>query len=282
VTSQNLEEEAFMSLSFGVPIPRVPLVPAVLAAGAFLVAPGAAPAQDRDWCRDARDDDFCEVREFTIQTRDGRLEVDAGPNGGIRVEGWSGSDVRVEARVTSRARGTGAAEELARDVEIRAEPGRLFSDGPRTRGRESWSVSFRIQVPVGTDLDLRTTNGGIRVADVRGAVEARTTNGPIRLADVDGHVRLRSTNGPVEASFSRSAALGRDAELRTTNGPVTLVLPESASARVEASTTNGSITTDFPLTIQGRIGRSISGTIGDGGPEIRIRTTNGPVRLRSH
>lgn len=252
-----------------------------IAGVALLFGPAPTLAQvGSDWCRDARQADHCEVRELTLETRNGELEVSAQPNGGIRVEGWDGSEVRVEARVTTRVRGWGDPEELAAEVEVVAAPGRLSSEGPRTRGRTSWEVSYRIRVPVGTNLDLITTNGAIHVAGVQGVVEARTTNGSIRLQDLTGAVRAQSTNGGVEASFSQGARLQSDTELRTTNGSVTLSIPEGSSARLEASTTNGGITTDFPITVQGRVGRSLSGTLGDGGPEIRIRTTNGAIRIR--
>ena len=146
--------------------------------------------------------------------------------------------------------------------------------------RESWSVSYRILVPTGTNLDLESLNGSIRVAGVNGGVSAQTTNGSVRLTDVDGGIRARSTNGAIQASFRDGFRLQHDTELRTTNGSVTVEFPSSLSARLEASTTNGSIHTDIPLTVQGRIGRRISAVLGEGGPDLVLRTTNGSVRLR--
>lgn len=257
--------------------------PLVLSLLLLQAAASAEPAQaqwdERDPCRGV--DRHCEVREFTLETRDGRLLVNARPNGSIRIEGWDGREVRVEARVSARSRNDRAASELAEEVEIRTAPGRIESDGPRTRGRESWSVDYRIQVPRGTHLELESTNGSVAVSDVRGEVDARTTNGSIRLEDVEGAIRARSTNGAIQASFARNAAgPTRDMELRTTNGSVTLALPEGLGARLDARTTNGGITTDFPILVEGRIGRRLSGTIGEGGPEIRLATTNGAIRIR--
>jgi hypothetical protein len=250
--------------------------PAAMGASTPLFAQATA-----DWCRDAdRRDGHCEVRTLTVDVRDGRFAVDARPNGTISVEGWDGSDVQVEARVTTRAWDDADARALAAEVEIVARAGSLTSDGPRTRGRESWSVSYRVRVPHGTDLDLSSTNGGIRVSGVGGSVAARSTNGSIRLSDVSGAVDVRTTNGGIEAALSGSAALERDVELRTTNGGVTVRLPEGTGAQVEARTTNGSIHTDFPLTVQGRLGRRVSGTLGDGGPQLRLTTTNGSIRLQ--
>jgi hypothetical protein len=37
---------------------------------------------------------------------------------------------------------------------------------------------------------------------------------------------------------------------------------------------------DFPITVQGFIGRRITTTLGQGGPRVRATTTNGGVRIR--
>lgn len=61
----------------------------------LLFSPASAFAQaGADWCQEVQRDQHCEVRELILDTRGGRLAVDARPNGGIRVEGWGESDVR--------------------------------------------------------------------------------------------------------------------------------------------------------------------------------------------
>ena len=72
---------------------------------------------------------------------------------------------------------------------------------------------------------------------------------------------------------------GAGLDLRTTNGGVRLRIPEDYSARLETGTVNGGIDIDFPVTVQGRIGREFSTTLGDGGPLVRAETTNGGVRI---
>jgi len=150
-------------------------------------APAVAQDTNHEWCRERpRDYEHCEVREFSLQTRDGALAVNARPNGGIEVAEWNGSEVRVLARAITRARTDEDARSLAREIEVEAGPGRIATDGPRSSrtssgwgDREGWSVSYRIQVPMGTDLDLEALNGGIRVEGVAGAVTARTcSSGP--------------------------------------------------------------------------------------------------------
>jgi hypothetical protein len=257
----------------------------VFAAAAVLLQPLPVRAQvaTEDWCRDAGRNQHCELRHFRFAARAAELNIDVGPNGGIEVEGYQGSDIRVTARVVARARTADAAADMARRVEIRAADGQIRATGPRQIGRDGWSVSVRVQVPVGTAVSARTTNGGIVISATNADVRAHTTNGAIRLTDVGGRIHAQSTNGTIRAAMAPQVATIQSVELRTTNGSVTLTVPERASAQVELSTTNGSITTDLPLTVRGQVNRRrVSGALGSGGPPLRVSTTNGSIRLGGH
>jgi DUF4097 and DUF4098 domain-containing protein YvlB len=259
----------------------------VLLAGLCLVA---APLRaqvgwelgDQSWCdpgdggvRSAR---FCEVRTTTLPAS-GRLEVDGGPNGGIEIEAWTGQQVEVVARLSASAPSEGRAEELVRGVDISADSERIAASGPDTGRRESWAVSYRLRVPRDTDLALRTTNGGIEIAGVDGDIDFRTTNGGVDLADLAGNVRGRTTNGGLRVELGGAAWSGEGLDVQTTNGGVTLMIPENYSAELELATTNGRVNVDFPITVQGRIGRQMRTTLGDGGRPLRAVTTNGGVRV---
>lgn len=260
---------------------RSDAAPAALALAWLAVLPAAAAAQPaQDWCRESRvrRDEFCEVRELALHSQNNRVTVDVTPNGSITVQGYDGPTVRVTARVVARSGRD--PEALAADVQIVTRDGEIRATGPRRVGRDSWTVSVRMQVPVGTELDLRTTNGSITTARTNARVQARTTNGAIRLEDVAGSMNARSTNGSIRAAFAPGSRVQQDMELRTTNGSVHLQVPDGASARLTASTTNGRINTDVPISIQGTVSRRrVTGVIGDGGPEITVRTTNGGIRI---
>jgi DUF4097 and DUF4098 domain-containing protein YvlB len=50
---------------------------------------------------------------------------------------------------------------------------------------------------------------------------------------------------------------------------------------VDAATTNGGISTDFPISVQGRFNsKELSGTVGGGGRELKVATTNGGIELK--
>jgi hypothetical protein len=219
----------------------------------------------------------CEVREVTLRARD-TLSVDSAPNGGIRVSGDNRKDVLVRATVHAWAEDEAQARALAAEVVVHTD-NMIRADGPEQHGRTGWSVSYEIQTPRATDLKLQTHNGGIEIANVRGDLDFETTNGGLRLDGVAGNVRGRTTNGGVDVTLAGARWDGEALDVRTTNGGVRMRVPEKYSARLETRTVNGGLNVDFPVTVQGHVGREITTTLGAGGALVRAETTNGGVRI---
>lgn len=272
-----------------------PLAVAALSAAAMPdeVVTHAAAAQapaaqsNDDWCREAgrnqygddRRETFCEVRQFTLGAGAAAAETS---NGSMRVTGERRNDILVRALVITYAREAARARELAKAITIR-QSGTIRADGPRGGNREGWHVSFRIQAPHSTDLDLTSSNGSIGVTDVRGRLQLRTSNGSIRLTNAAGNVMADTSNGSVNATLSGTKWEGDGLDISTSNGSVRVTMPDNYNARLVAGTSKGSINVGFPITVQGRIGgrnRDIDTTIGSGGPAIRVRTSNGSVSVR--
>ncbi len=240
---------------------------------------------DADPCRtegnSGSDDNeqHCEVRDSTMPA--GPLNVDAGQNGGIVVEGWDRNEIRVRAIVRGNAREAARARELAGQVQVQAGGGRVYATGPENMRREGWSVSYRINVPRKNDLDLRASNGGITIVDVTGNMRFDTTNGGVKLQDIGGRVNGETRNGGLNVTLSGDRWDGEGLDVETSNGGVTLSLPDNYNAELETRTVNGGLRIDFPITVQGELtGRKgLSTTLGSGGPLVRVRTTNGGVKI---
>jgi hypothetical protein len=103
----------------------------------------------------------------------------------------------------------------------------------------------------------------------------------VRLTDLGGDVRGQTRNGGLNVVLNGSRWEGAGLDVETTNGGVTLAIPDGYNADLTTRTVNGSFRTDFPMTIQGELSprRGISTTLGSGGPPVRVRTTNGGLKI---
>ncbi len=235
---------------------------------------------DRDQDGDEEREHYRELREDAWRAPAGTLEVDAGPNGGVIVTGWSRDSVRIVARVQAEAGSEKRAAELAGGVRIVHQGGKLSAEGPDTGDHESWSVTFDLLAPRTRALRLDTENGPVCVAEMNGSMELRTVNGPLVLSAVAGDVHARTENGPLTVSLTGSQWRGAGLDASTENGPVTLAVPRNYSCMLETGTVNGPMKMNIDLTVQGHIdfvNKRVTAKLGSGGPRVRAITTNGPA-----
>jgi len=228
--------------------------------------------EDHDWGNKGL---YCETRELSLAAT-GSVAVDAGHNGGIRVQGADQGDIDLEARIQVWHRSEDQAREIARQIEILTDSNRIQADGPDDEG---WAVSYRLRVPRQTDLALEAHNGGISIAEVTGQLRAETHNGGLSLTALAGDVQAETTNGGVHVDLAGDSWEGKGLDVETRNGGVKVSIPEDYSAELETGTVNGRVNIDFPVTVQGQIGRSIETTLGNGGAPIRVKTKNGGVTI---
>lgn len=222
----------------------------------------------------------CEIREQSVASV-GRLNIDAGPNGGATVKGWLGGDVLVRARVDASGENEGAAAILASRVMIDSSGGQVRATGPDNGDNSGWSVSYEIFVPQSTDVTLKTRNGGLSISDVRGVIHFEALNGGVNLKRVGGEVSGSTVNGGINVELAGSVADWRQMELSTTNGGVNVAMPALYSAHVQAETGMGRIQSDFPLPPNtDPRGRRLDFNVGSGGAPIHITTGNGGIHLK--
>ena len=222
----------------------------------------------------------CEIREVSLPSI-GRLNIDAGQNGGATVKGWSRGDVLVRARIDASGENEAAAGITASRVTIDGSGGQVRAMGPEQTNGSWWSVSYEIFVPQVTDLSLKTNNGGITISDLRGQIHFDANNGGVHLKRVVGDVSGATVNGGIQVDLAGAAWDGRQMELSTHNGGVTVAMPAHYSARIQAETGMGRIQSDFPLPQEAN-GRSqrLDFSVGGGGAPIHITTGNGSIRLK--
>ena len=265
---------------------------ATTVAATTVLAPLAARAHDEHGS-DKRARRSGEEFEWSGRIAPGKSIEIKGVNGGIFVEAGTSSEVEVVARKSARKSDP---DEVTIEVVEHADGVTLCAVyptprgdrpntcGPGERGRMNTKnndveVEFTVRVPAGVRFIGRTVNGSIEARGLKADVEAYTVNGSIGVS-TRGVARATTVNGSIDAEMGAAAS---DAlEFETVNGGITLTVPVGTGAEVHASTVNGDISTDFPLTVRGKFSRrSITGTIGRGGPQLNMSTVNGDIRLRS-
>jgi hypothetical protein len=160
------------------------------------------------------------------------------------------------------------------------------------------NVKFTVRVPRGVKVGAHSVNGGVSVRDVgtevransvNGGVIVRNASGPVRAETVNGGVDVNTSVGPVTAETvngnvdARMASLQGDDDMnfKTVNGSVSIYVPARFDGRFRFDTVHGGIDSDFPMTLSGKWGpRHASGTIGNGGRDIRASSVNGSISLR--
>jgi hypothetical protein len=157
----------------------------------------------------------------------------------------------------------------------RCEPG---SNGHSQTRDNDTTVRFEARVPVGVKLVGRTVNGGVEADSLNGDAEGYAVNGSVKLSTT-GLVLASTVNGSLNLSMGR-ADWPNGAKFSTVNGSITLHLPSFLGAQLNTSTVNGEISSEFPITVTGQVSRHrLTGTIGNGGPELTLSTVNGGINL---
>ena len=151
-------------------------------------------------------------------------------------------------------------------------------DGGRNRTRNNdVKVEFEARVPAGVRFSGRMVNAAIRGRRPHRGRPGADDQRQRPAVDVAG--RKREDREWVDQGLVRCDSLGRRVHLRNVNGGIRLEVPEQINADLEIRTTNGRITTDLPITTTRETRRRVEGTLGAGGPDLRLRTVNGSITL---
>lgn len=154
------------------------------------------------------------------------------PVGHVTVTGWDKAQVRIISRSVS--------PQVEVDVDQlppsgRAEKVHLMTHvlKPQLSSKEQ-NTDYTLEVPESCELEIRNSEGGVRIEGIRGEASVDSVSGTITVTDASGHLWLRSIGGDIEVI--RPA--GR-VEVNSVNGNLRLVSPTGSKLR--ASTTSGKI-----------------------------------------
>jgi DUF4097 and DUF4098 domain-containing protein YvlB len=200
--------------------------------------------------------------KIVVSNDNGQIDVVTGNEGTVNVKATirrpddveysvvqEGDTVRVEARVSSvRGFGTDAGAEIT------------------------------VTLPADTNVDLRTSNGGIEVVGIQNSGRLRTANGRISLENVKGEFEVSTINGAID--FRGEMTAGGTNQLTTFNGSVEVTLLGEPSVKLDAATSNGEIICKLPIAATESGVNRLVGVVGGGDAGLVIKTLNGSITVQ--
>ena len=127
------------------------------------------------------------------------------------------------------------------------------------------------------EVRAETSGGSIHVDRARGSVHAETSGGGIRVDEVMGAIEASTSGGSVHAYISQQPAA--DCRLSTSGGGVEVQLGPGVAVDVDASASGGRVVSDVDLSDERKTRGSLKGKLNGGGPELRLRSSGGSVRI---
>lgn len=136
-----------------------------------------------------------------------------------------------------------------------------------------------------TDLQIATVGGelsmdggDLKADSITGPFVLRTEAKDVHLDNISGDVRIEDRRGDIHVQAA--APLG-NLDVSTTGGEISVALPEKPGFQVDAQSDGGEIQSDFNLNINNdHSTATASGTVGKGGPQVRLKTNRGTIQIK--
>jgi DUF4097 and DUF4098 domain-containing protein YvlB len=196
-----------------------------------------------------------------------------------------GENIRVTAKQRAEVQqiNSGASAEvrapLGAVVELRTSNGEVRLRGGSAKA-DIQTTNAEIEVKHRTGpLHLTTCNGDITITGGRGSIDLNTCNGAITVEADQAKLTAYTSNGSIK--FQGTLARGEHS-LHTTNDNIDLAVPANAQFRFDAEASRGHIANalskDWPL---GKARNRLAGTVGQNlSTFIELRTSDGNIALR--
>ena len=259
--------------------------------------------------------------DLTLETFDGAIEIHSWDRNEVEVEIEKRAmeqglldQMTVEAqqdgdRIVLRVKGPGRRESGGLTIGVHLSPtARLRVAVPRNLVLQARTEDGSIKVEnLEGRLALRTGDGSVTADRLSGDIEVRTGDGSIRIDKGDGRLdletedgsitvdarpsmlRARTGDGSIRVQVQPEAVMSDAWDLSTGDGSVTLTLPPTFNAEIDAETSDGAVRSSHPaLKIVEHEGegrrearRELKTKMGEGGPVLRVRTSDGSIRFES-
>ena len=155
--------------------------------------------------------ELSDVIERRFKVSGGAILSVENPAGETHVHGAAGDEVVVRARKRAYSESTEGGKRVLENLEVQMEQvGNKISIWQRAYMLErGWMNLFRerratvdyvIDVPRGSQVNVRSASGEIEVRGVEGALELQSVSGDVAVDDVRGALRLKTVSGDIAAT----------------------------------------------------------------------------------
>lgn len=278
------------------------MLPALLAAAALVVLaaiPAAAAPAEATFERTLTVNGS--VLQLMVSTGSGNIQLTRGSDNQVHIVGhvkasWGGNPDEVR--------------QIADHPPIE-QTGNIVRVGQMHENLHNISISYEIEAPgnaslnassgsgnvtddgVGENASLHSGSGNIHATALGGGFTVGTGSGTIYAEQAgEGDVKASTGSGNIELRNLRGGLIAHTGSgnikvggtpaspwrVHTGSGDVEF-WPGSAGFNLNASTGSGDIRSDRPITMQVGNRHHISGNIASGGPEVRISTGSGDIRV---
>jgi len=194
-------------------------------------------------------------------------------NGSMKVLGYDGDRILIEAERTIKAKTEVRLEQGKKEMQLqqidRVDTLVVYVGGgcnhfgyktSRRHDRRGWSYqsdcdkedcnppydyifNFTVKVPSGINLEVSTVNeGNVTVENVKGKVKAENVNGAIHLSALAGQTYASTINGDVEVEYSRNP--NEDSRYYSLNGDINALFIKGLAANLSFKSFNGDLYTN--------------------------------------
>jgi len=171
--------------------------------------------------------------------------------------------------------------------EVHAETGSGSVTAQRVRGPQvvlhSDFGAIGLEGVQAEHVECESGSGGLTLKDVRaGELRLSTDFGAIEVDGVLADLRAKTGSGSVHVKARPESRVAPSWSLQSDFGGVTLHVPPGFGCELDARTDFGSISSDFDLRVQAgqRKEKTLIGTVGDGGGQVKLSSGSGSVALR--
>jgi len=215
------------------------------------------------------------TREIKFErTSESNTLILANINGSMKVQGYDGDKILIEAERTIKAKTDARLEQGKKEMQLqqidRVDTLIVYVSGGcnrfgnyrtnRRHNNHGWSYNwdcnngdcnppydytfnFTVRVPSGINVEVSTVNdGNVTIENVKGKVKAENVNGAIHLSSLAGQTYASTINGNVDVEYSRNP--NQDSRYYSLNGDINALFVKGLAANMSFKSFNGDLYTN--------------------------------------